>query len=62
MQRLIFISNFRDYKHCTSKILDLKLIMAWKQHANLFYFDRAATDLDWPLANGRFGSVAVLCD
>ena len=37
-------------------------MMAWKQHANLFYFDRSATDLDWPMVNDHFGSVAVLCD
>ena len=47
-------------KYHGSKILHLKLMIAWKQHANLFYFNRAATDLDWTLVNGCFGSVAVL--
>ena len=49
-------------KHCTSKILHLNLMVVSKQHPNLFYFDRTATDLIWPLVNGRFGSVTVLWD
>ena len=40
----------------------VKVVMAWKQRASLFYFHRAATDFYWRLVNGRFGSVTVLWD
>ena len=53
-------SQLRFLEGLYIKILQLKLMMAWKQRASLFYFHRAATDLYWRLVNGRFGSVTVL--
>ena len=34
-------------------------MMVWKECTSLFYFDRAATDSEWPLVNDRFGSETV---